>query len=148
MPKGIPNKVDTGDMSQPSEIIGVTAQSIIVAESPITGDHAKQLAFMEENVEVMIQESSNPNDENPVYAGCNGEIVAIFRGRPAVLKRKFIESLLGKLSMVDTPEFTNTRGERDYKIRQRQGQRYNIQVINDKNPRGVDWLRSRISSAN
>ena len=61
--------------------------AIEVHDKPLQADYAAALAFMEEKVLVMIHESSDVNDENPVQLACNGTNQFFFRGQEQEVKR-------------------------------------------------------------
>lgn len=104
-----------------------------------------ELAFMDEFVDVVVQESNDPCEENPVTVGCNGAFIYLYRGKPATIKRKFLNNLIVKRTHISTPEYTNPVGERAYSIRQRHALKYPFMVLKDPNPKGGEWLRHRMA---
>jgi urocanate hydratase len=150
-------KIDTRDMEvgQPSAVIlkdGVLASggmTIEPVDKPVNKEYLDELAFMEEEIEVMVMETSDDNAENPVTVGCNGQFVQFFRGQPTTAKRKFVNSLIVKSGRVHTPEIQvqGVKGgvERSFTIRRQDAQKYPFSVIQDRNPKGVEWLRQRLA---
>lgn len=101
----------------------------------------EEVAFMEEVVEIRLAESADPNADNPVEIGCNGETAVLYRGVTRPIKRKFLNSLITKVYAVETPEYTNQLGERHSKIVRHSAQRYPFEMF-DKNPKGRQWLEN------
>lgn len=146
-------EVHTTDMpiGQPADIqlrdgeIPTAAHRFEPVDKPLDTDYLRELAFMEEEVEIMVHETSDENAENPVIVGCNGVFKAFFRGEPTKTRRKFIECLIVKHGRVSTPEYINNAGERARAIRQHQAHKFPFSVIHDQNPKGVEWLRRRLA---
>ena len=138
---------------QPSDIIlrdGTLATSNTIIQSGVDalhGEYLDDLAFMEEEMTVMVQETSDENAENPVTIGCNGTFKQFFRGQPIVAKRKFVDGLIVKSGRVSTPEYINGAGERARSIRQQSAHRFPFMVIKDNSPKGAAWLSQRLSEA-
>ena len=108
--------------------------------------YLEELAFMEEMVTVTVMESSNINDEDPVPAGNNGQFVYFKRGVQTNCKRKFLDSLIVKGHSVSTPFTRNpSTGEEGRLIKLTNSSKYPFQVIEDKNPKGKEWLRRRMA---
>jgi hypothetical protein len=111
-------------------------------------DKAAELAFMEEFVSVILSESNDKNPERYVFLSVNG-IGAGPQGTPWVprgvevrVKRKYLNVLAGARQVRYTNyEDTNAQGERTSGQRASSSDRYPFQVIEDPNPRGIDWLR-------
>lgn len=150
----MPQEIDASQIpvGQPSDII-LKDGSVAIGQQciePVTKDvlnkeYLEELAFMDEMMEILVQESTNPNDENPVPIGCNGVIVHIFRGKPTVLKRKFVNNLIVKSTRVTTPEYINGAGERAFKIVQQNALKYPFMVLRDPSPKGGEWLARRMA---
>lgn len=110
---------------------------------------ADALAFAEEKVTVMIHDSSDPNDENPVQLACNGVNQFLFRGQAQDVKRKYVEILANaRRTRISTPEVTDATGARTNMVRKTSALRYPFSVIYDANPRGASWLKSLMSQGN
>ena len=143
---------------QPADIIlgdGSLAKGGVSIE-PVTTDqlnkdHLEALAFMEEELEIIVAESSDNNSENPVMVGCNGVFKQFFRGEPTRAKRKFVDCLIVKTGRVSTPEVQvpgiNGGAERSFSIQQRTAHKYPFTVLSDPNPKGREWLMRRMSEA-
>jgi hypothetical protein len=138
-------------VGQPADIIladgsigyAQTIEPVDMAQ--LNKDYLEALRFNEDILEIMIHESTNPNDENPVTVGNNGQTVTLDRGKPYRIKRKFVDSLIVKNTLVSTPEYTNNGGERAFKITQRSAMKYPFEVRNDPSPKGREWLNRRMA---
>ena len=118
---------------------------VIAVEGPINGDYLKQLAFMEEEMTVLVHESADENAENPITVGNGGRFVQFWRGVETRARRKFVDCLIVKSGRVSTPEYVNGAGERARAIRQTSAHKYPFSVIEDPNPKVPEWLRSRMA---
>lgn len=132
----LPNTGGLDTAKASAELLGLD-----VIDKPIAQDHMAELAFMEEKLEVMLHESTDPNAENPVQVAVNGINQFFMRGVPQVVRRKYVGVLAGaKRGHITTPEITQN-GERTAAIRKTQALAYPFSVIRDDNPRGPVWLR-------
>lgn len=139
------------DVGQPSDImlhdgtLATGGADIAAIDSPLESDHFRELAFMEEEIEVMVAETEDANAENPVIVGNNGIFKVFFRGHPTVAKRKFVDCLIVKSGRVTTPETLNGAGERTNLIKQHNAHKYPFTLIQDRNPKGIEWMRRRLA---
>lgn len=143
------------DETQPNQVADIILKDGTLATSGNTieaisadalgTDRLAALAFMEEEITVMVQETADENAENPVMVGCNGIFKQFFRGQPTLAKRKFVDCLIVKTGRVTTPETQNGAGERTYAIRQQSAHKYPFMLIEDRNPKGKEWLTRRLS---
>lgn len=142
---------DDTAVNQPADIIlkdgTLTTGGAIVEPTGnvLQGDYMAALAFMEETMEIIVQETADENAENPVTVGNGGTFAQFFRGVPTVTKRKFVDSLIVKTGRVSTPEYINGAGERARSIKQISAHKYPFMVVSDKNPRGTEWLKMRLA---
>ena len=78
----------------------------------------KNLAFMEEPVDVIINESDNPNAEQTIQLLCNGVSQFMIRGQMQTIKRKFLAilatvalaALFGALAVIDWNPLIQNKG--------------------------------------
>ena len=131
----------------PDRANATESQKVVPVTDPLNKDYLDELAFMEDDVVVMVHESSDSNSENPITVGCNGVFRQFFRGVPMITKRKFVECLIVKQGRVTTPEYFNNAGERARSIKQTSAHKYPFSIIEDKNPKGTEWLRRRLAEA-
>lgn len=111
-------------------------------------EKAAILKFMEEDVRVLISEADGKNPEKYIYLAVNGRgagpngIPWVPRGVEVTIKRKFLNVLAGARQVKYTNyEETNTEGVRESKQRATANDRYPFSVVEDLNPRGIEWLR-------
>ena len=121
---------------------GLTLEPV---DKPLHKAYLDDLAFMEEEITIMLNETTDENAENPVIVGNNGIFKQFFRGVPTRAKRKFVDGLIVKSSRVSTPEVQNGGGERTFAIRQHPAQKFPFTLMEDRNPKGIEWLRRRMA---
>lgn len=138
---------ETQDIDPSRASTAAESQRIVPVAGPLNKAYLNELAFMEEELVVMVHESADPNSENPVTVGCNGVFRQFFRGVPMKAKRKFVECLIVKQGRVTTPEYVNAGGERARAIRQTSAHKYPFSVVEDRNPKGAEWLKRRLAEA-
>lgn len=116
-------------------------------DTPAFKDHADNLAFMEELVQVRVHETTEKNAEKVVDVYCNGIPQRFIRGVPIVVKRKYVEVLArAKPFTVTTPEIVDATGSRTTKIETSSALRYPFDM-QDRNPDGQRWLQSILLEA-
>lgn len=107
------------------------------------GDSAKfrELAFMEEMIDITITESTNPNDQALVPLAVNGRTVWILRGEKTRIKRYYVD-LLGRArkETVVVKAARDANGDIVNRTVKTSGLSYPFQVVHDPNPRGKAWL--------
>ena len=111
----------------------------------LTKEETDAQAFMESPMTIMVNESSDVHEENPVLVGNNGTIVAFFRGKPTTVKRKFVDSLCVRSATINTPEMTQANGDKTYGIQVRTALKYPFTVIEDKHKNGPEWLKAKLA---
>lgn len=107
------------------------------------------LAFAEEQIEVMLHESTDTNAENPVFTACNGVNQYFYRGVPQRVKRKYVAILAScKEHNIKTQEYTQPDGARAIRVVRTSSLKYPFSVISDPaGKKGADWLRSLLQAA-
>jgi hypothetical protein len=124
--------------------------SDIIIERDVMGlsTKAAELAFMEEDVKVILSEGTDKNAETHVFISVNGVgpgpggVKWVPRGVEITMKRKFLNVLAGARQVKYTNyERVSPDGERESNQRATSADRYPFQIIHDPNPRGIDWLR-------
>ena len=107
-------------------------------------DMAKDLAFLEEPVEVLVHESTDENAALLVDVYHNGVPQRFIRGRPQEVKRKFLY-ILATCKETNVKTKVNPTGGADggpvNQITKHTALRYPFSVVRDDNPRGPSWLR-------
>lgn len=138
---------------------GVEHESVIerVSDLSTVGDKAKMMKFMEEPVEIMINESTDPNAENAVFCAVNGEGALVVKGHrtpwiprgvAVTIRRKFVERLARARRIgIRTDEVRDGNGDRTTAIRRSSALAYQFTVLRDENPNGSSWLRRVLAEA-
>lgn len=106
--------------------------------------------FMEEKVLVEIPKSTNPNDDPYIPLGVNGVIQPVLRGVQQWIKRKYLEVLVRAQPKTyqTVEEFDHTTGYKTVRLTSTQGEKYPYRVLDDRNPKGMPWLRQILSEQN
>lgn len=134
-------------------------EEIIKGDGAMSQKDFSELAFNEEPVTIIIDQSSEKNSPHSYYCAVNGkgaEVMSQDRwlelswlpvGRPLIIKRKYVGVLLrAKTTRVET--IVPNVGESD--LEKFPGGRLSrftsglctFSIIEDKNPRGPDWAMS------
>ena len=153
MPRWPEKTVDAAETTPKEESLILPATGPIIRDDKTiveadggSMDRAAELKFMEESVEVMVHDSTDPNAENPVLVAVNGVNQYFIRNQPQVVKRKFVEVLArAKTTAIATREVVGFDGERTTRIDKSTALRYPFSVIRDSNPSGAQWLRNVLS---
>lgn len=117
------------------------ADQFQVVDGPEWPQKADALAFMEEPVMVRLATTTDPNAERFPHVGVNGVNQFFERGKPQVVKRKFVEALArSKPVTVKTLDAKDFDGNDTKVIEKTTGIRYPFEVLRDDNPRGPAWL--------
>ena len=126
----------TGDLIRPDE------PEIMIPDGPTINEYAKQLAFNEELVTVMVHETAEENAAPLVDVYVNGVAQFFPRGEPVTCKRKYVEGLVrAKPTAISTDVRERNSENPQNVINRRSALRYPFSVIEDKNPNGGAWLR-------
>jgi hypothetical protein len=127
----------------------------IITESNLSGfnEKAQQLAFNEELLTITLHASTDPNAEQMVYLAVNGigagpnGVPWLPRDQPITIKRKFVERLCRARPVAyGNVERTNEFGERVITYPKTSALKYPFSVVEDKNPKGGQWLIGLLSS--
>lgn len=115
-------------------------------------EKADALAFNEEEMVIIIHESTDENAEKYVYLSVNGQgpgpgnIPWVPRAIPVKMKRKFVEVLCRARPVAyGSVEKINPMGERYIEYPKASALRYPFSVVTDPNPRGGRWLQALLS---
>lgn len=120
--------------------------SVPVIESvdrPVDKKWAEAMAFNEEVIEVVVHTTSDKTAEKIVEVFNNGIRQMFIRGEKQKVKRKFVEVLArAKQTNYGNQQIKTDNGEEVYVYPASTALRYPFSVVNDPNPRGIDWLKS------
>ena len=105
-------------------------------------EKAEQMAFDNENIEIMVMPSASTYPDHTFFVGVNGIQRLIVRGQKQWLPRRYVEVLLrAKVSTYGNFETRNvTTNELEVKNPETKSHRYPLQILTDKNPLGPKWL--------
>jgi hypothetical protein len=107
--------------------------------------YAEDLAFLEEEVEVMLQPTLSAGDTARLAGPflCNGKGIYIPKGEWVKIKRKYLGIIL--TATTDQWTFTSTpvgnSGAKNHEYAVRAG-RYPLAGVRDNNPKGAKWLQA------
>ena len=126
----------------------VISESELVITTNLEKSYAEQLAFLEEPVEVMVAEPQDEKESNLVQLFVQGRSQMIIPGQPIVIKRKYLEVLARAKQIRYKPvvKINDLTGAPVNMMIPRLVLRYNFSVIQDKNPKGAEWLRRILAS--
>lgn len=112
-----------------------------VAETKDLAKLVADEAFMNEMVVIEVADSQNPDDAPNFVVNVNGTNMPIPRGRPVMLKRKYVE-VLARNKQTTFKQITPNPSEPDKTIMvPKTVFGYPFQLVEDKNPRGREWLK-------
>lgn len=145
--------IDMGEAVPGAARPEVPAIEAVHAEALVDG-RAEQLAFNEEPVEVMIYPSSEENAPLTVPCWVNGRGAEVFLngkwqslghlpvGVRLITRRKYAEVLLRAKKDKISTDHQGTEVERPQnKVHRISSAVANIQIVNDRNPKGIEWVR-------
>jgi hypothetical protein len=136
-----------GDMTLEQIRDSINKPGTIDLGSPDFKNFADELAFMNEQVVVVVHESQDKNAEKVINVFNDGVPQRFVRGQATIVRRKYVEVLArSKPFSVATPEETDGNGDRTTNIRTTAGLMYPFEM-RDKNPRGQQWLQRILAEA-
>jgi hypothetical protein len=112
-------------------------------DRPVSLEKMEMLAFMEEEVEVMVHDTTDPQAV-PIPCFWNDGISQYFiRGKHQTVKRKFVEILARCKKTTFTQEtYKDANGAECYKQIPHTALMFPFSLEDDPNPRGRDWFRA------
>ena len=110
---------------------------------------AETLAFMEEEVDVTVHQSTDKNAEAVVQVWNDGRAQFFVRGRQQKVKRKFVE-VLARCKQTGFVQEYYVDGQGNNAIRNipQTALRYPFTINHDLNRKGPDWIRKVLAEAN
>lgn len=122
---------------------------IIRVNRPPSGDKLKRLAYMEEELTIIVHDTTDPTAD-PIPEVINGgdrNRQYFIRGQEQKVKRKYVEILArAKVTSRGNEKFQNALGDDDYRYPAHTAPRYPFTVIHDPHPMdpitGQDWLKT------
>jgi len=119
---------------------------IEVVDGPNISDRVKMEAFMAENVEVYVHDSTDENAEPLIQVGVNGRNQFFERGTQQTVKRMFVAALArAKQTTYKEQEYLDARGNRAVRYIPRTALKYPFSIVYDANPNGIAWLEKTLA---
>jgi hypothetical protein len=150
-----PDKTDSNEQDLPKQEIDLPTTGkldlsqtverddiVVVGQSGLDNSYAAQLAFLEEKVDVLVHESTDPNAEPIVPTAVNGVNQFFPRGQVVTCKRKFVEVLARSKVESFKTKVIHEDGNVYNRMERQRGYRYPFSVVRDDNPKGHAWLKS------
>ena len=108
-----------------------------------TKEKADMLAFMEQELEVMVHDSNNPQDVPIPMFQNDGRSQYFIRGKTQTVKRKFVEILARcKQTTFSNQLYQDAAGADAYRYPSHTALMFPFSIISDPHPRGRDWLKT------
>jgi len=155
--------IQTGDVEPPKETTIDLASTIrdedierpdlvMVSDQdmndPVVKEYARDLAFNEDILTIEVADTDDPNADNPVSAGCNGEAKHFYRGVQYKVPRKFVDSLIKTVNGVKTKQYQDEDNVYQTKIDKTPKPRYPIAILHDPaGETGRRWFKHQIANA-
>jgi len=109
--------------------------------SPTVSKHAKDLAFMEEQVTFIVNGGSK--EDAPVLTlGVNGQNVNVVRGQPIRCARKFLNTLFTFTHEMSTEQYVDHNGLTQTRVGKRQQPAYPVSLMDDT-IEGRNWFQQQ-----
>lgn len=102
----------------------------------------KTEAFMNEPVDVLFHESSNPNDPTHFILNVNGVNMPVVRGHVITMKRKYLEVAARMKQTRYTQTTPNASQPERIVMVPHTTWVYPFEVRKDENPKGARWLQN------
>lgn len=135
-------------ITQPKPILDTQARDrevIVTTEADLTDDYAKELAFNEEPVTILLHRGREKHAPTMYDFSIEGKTIWIRVDTPTTIRRKYLEVIARSQPFeVETDvDMNEGKGENApvlNNIRRHQSSRYPFTVVKDDNPRGPAWL--------
>lgn len=119
------------------------AEHIDPVERPVSDEKVELLRFNEDELVVIVHESTNPTDEPFPEVWNDGICQRFQRGKEQTVKRKYVEVLArAKLTTRSNEKYKDGNGDDAYRYPGHTALRYPFSVLHDPSPKGRDWLKS------
>lgn len=150
-------KVETRDVNVPEgrtietgiedefELAVVTDEDM---DKPHVKEYARDLAFNEDKITFTIGMDNNPNAEDPVPCGVNGEYKYLKRGVKHTLPRKFVDSLIKTTQTVKPETYEDANGLKQTRLKTKFTAVYPISIHHDPAGEvGVRWFEHQMANS-
>lgn len=121
---------------------------VVPADALAKKDKLDRLAFMEDELEIIVLPTSDKNSPPLVETHCNGRNQYLLRGKPQKVKRKFVEVLARAKLTTFRGETPLVNGEYQNLMHPTTGLVENFTVLRDPaGDRGRAWLEQVLAEA-
>lgn len=123
--------------------------TVVAVDRVVSKEKLEALAFMEEEVTIIVHQSTNPIDE-PYPEVWNDGVHQMFqRGQPQKVKRKFVEVLArAKKTAFGNEKYKDGNGDDAYRYPSHTALKYPFAVQHDPSgDKGAAWLRNVLAEA-
>ncbi len=121
---------------------------IVVRHEMPSREQLEMLAYMDQEIEIIVNDSNDQNAEPVIYTGVNGRPQFFARGVAQKCKRKFAQALAGIQGRLEQNQVKDDKGNLSMVNRMKYSMRYPFVVIHDPqpiDPRGREWLKDLMS---
>lgn len=127
------HEVDLASTIKGSDIERHDLESNMVSniDNPVAQEYLKDLKFMEDEVTIVVGETTDKNAEDPVPASVNGEKRLFSRGVEYKVARKFVDSLIKAEESIQTVQYKDAEGVDQTKVIRKPALKYPLSIIND-----------------
>jgi hypothetical protein len=128
---------------------GVEVDDIDIVPAHKMHSKAEEAKFMEEKVIVEIEGDDDPNAPVFVFAGHNGVSQYVERGKPQVIKRKYLYSMLAAKRVKFACAFGKDGNGNEFNRLNGNGQTaHRVRLVRDDNPLGgMKWFQAVAAAA-
>lgn len=139
-----------------SDVLDREPDVVVMTEEQLTKDYAEALAFNEEPIKILISPSAEKYAPAAHPVWCQGPGAEIFDaqlnkwvrygclpvGIPCITRRKYVEILaMSKIDTITTPEKRPGDNLEDDRVGRQTSSMAIFTVLEDRNPKGQEWLR-------
>lgn len=140
----MPSNVATEDIERP-DLVMVTDEDM---NSPFVKQYAQDLKFMEDELTIIVGETTDKNAENPVPCSVNGEVRKFTRGVEYKVKRKFVDSLIKVEDTIKTVQYKDENGVDQTRIDKSHALKYPLSILHDPAGEvGRRWFQHQCKNA-
>lgn len=117
-------------------------------DSPHVKEYNRDLAFMEDILEIVVHKSEDKYAPDPITCGVNGVIKVIKRGERFKMARKFVDALIKTSFRTETVQYKDANGIDQTKIENIPVQNCSVQVFHDPaGELGRKWMEYKLSNS-
>lgn len=117
-----------------------------ITDVPMDDEWLSMMAFMQENIEIRIPESTDKKTEQMFEININGKPFFFRRGENKVIPRYVADHLLHmKETAYEHREMQNEQGVKDIVYDGRTHLKYDFMIVRDPNPIGPRWYQATLA---